>query len=547
MAQPSSDSPPFSTVGIGASAGGIEALQVFFEALPEQLGVAFVVVVHLDPEHRSDLAPILARWTRLPVEEVSGTVPLKADHVYVIPPNRRLQITDTEVGAFPFEQPQGQRAPIDLFFRSLAEQHGDGFAVILSGGGSDGAVGVKAVKEQGGLILVQDPKEAAFDGMPRAAIATGMADLVLPVRDLAHRLVELIRSRQRVNQVLEGARLLRGEDEATLGRVLAHLHTREEMPREARPYAESIVDTVREPLIVLTPQLRVKSANQAFYTFFQVKPEETEGRLIYELGNRQWDIPKLRQLLEGVLLQNEVFDDFVVTHDFEQLGLRTLLLNARRLDTVQLILLAIEDITERKRIEEALCRSEEFHRLAVEAGHVGTWDVDLETGDCCISSQMADLMGYARDQQALPPLQWQQVVPRTQWMASVHPQDRPAMEAAIAAAIKQEGLFELEFRIQLADGTSRWLYSKGDVTRDASGKRRLRGASINITARRQAEEALRQSEEHYRLLVESAREYAIFMLDLNSRIASWSSGAERLFGYTEAEAVGRSCADIFTV
>nr|MDQ2694895.1 hypothetical protein [Pseudomonadota bacterium] len=226
MTHHSTDPPPFSIVGIGASAGGIEALQVLFEALPEQLGVAFVVVVHLDPEHRSDLAPILARKTRMSVEEVSGTVPLKADHVYVIPPDRRLQITDTGVGAFPFEQPRGQRSPIDLFFRSLAGQYGDGFAVILTGGGSDGAVGVKAVKEQGGLILVQDPKEAAFDGMPRAAIATGVADLVLPVRDLAHRLVELIHSKQRIRQTLEAPKRLKDEDEAALGRILAHLHAR---------------------------------------------------------------------------------------------------------------------------------------------------------------------------------------------------------------------------------------------------------------------------------------------------------------------------------
>ena len=91
-----------------------------------------------------------------------------------------------------FDEPRGHRAPIDLFFRSLAEQHGDGFAVILTGAGSDGAVGVRAVKEAGGIILVQDPDEAEYPSMPRSAIATGIADFVLPVRDLAARLVELI-------------------------------------------------------------------------------------------------------------------------------------------------------------------------------------------------------------------------------------------------------------------------------------------------------------------------------------------------------------------
>ncbi len=214
--------------GIGASAGGVEALQAFFEAVPEGLGVAFVVVIHLSPEHRSELAAILDRTTHLTVQQVEGTMDLEGDCVYVIPPGRRLEITDTSVGAFPFEEPRGQRAPIDAFFRSLAVQHGDGFGVILTGGGSDGAVGVKAIKEAGGLILVQDPDEAAFDSMPRAAIATEVADLVLPVRDLAARLADLTHTKRRIRETLgTGAPApLDGDGEEALGRILTHLHAR---------------------------------------------------------------------------------------------------------------------------------------------------------------------------------------------------------------------------------------------------------------------------------------------------------------------------------
>ncbi len=214
--------------GIGASAGGIEALQAFFEAVPANLGVAYVVVIHLSPEHRSHLAEILAACTAMPVEQVQGSVPLAGDHIYVIPPDRRLEITDTEIGAFPFEEPRGQRAPIDLFFRSLAEQHGDGFAVILSGGGSDGAAGVKAIKERGGLILVQDPTEAAYDSMPRAAIATEVVDVILPVRELAGRLANLTQAKLRIRQTLgvEPPVGLDANGEQTLARILAHLHAR---------------------------------------------------------------------------------------------------------------------------------------------------------------------------------------------------------------------------------------------------------------------------------------------------------------------------------
>jgi two-component system, chemotaxis family, CheB/CheR fusion protein len=118
--------------------------------------------------------------------------------------------------------------------------------------------------------------------------------------------------------------------------------------RDAKAAAEQIVETVREPLLVLTPDFRVQSANPAFYQLFQVRPAETEGQLIYQLGNGQWDIPALHTLLEEILPQNTVFNDYEVTHDFERIGRRTILLNARRLDHVDFILLAMEDITAHK-------------------------------------------------------------------------------------------------------------------------------------------------------------------------------------------------------
>jgi two-component system CheB/CheR fusion protein len=186
-----------SIVGIGASAGGVSALQSLFDALPNGLQAAFVVVVHLDPDVQSDLATILSSRTSMPVSQVERSARLEANRVYVIPPNRRLRIADGEISALEFDEPRGRRAPIDLFFRSLADQRGDGFAVILTGAGSDGAAGVKAVKEAGGIILVQDPSEAEYPSMPKSAIATGVADFVMPVGNIANCLVELITNRDR--------------------------------------------------------------------------------------------------------------------------------------------------------------------------------------------------------------------------------------------------------------------------------------------------------------------------------------------------------------
>src|SRR5215468_5441911 len=208
-------------VTIGASAGGVTALQRFFEALPEEPGAAFVVVVHLDPDHRSELPQILAGRTRMPVMQVNKAEKLEANHVYVIPPDRRVQLIDHEISPTEFEEPRGKRAPIDGFLRSATEHSTDGFAIILSGAGSDGAIGVRAVKEAGGIILVQDPEEAEYSSMPRSAIASGVADFVLPVRDLAARLVELIRIKKTIKQPEEPE-----VDEELLRRVIAHLRVR---------------------------------------------------------------------------------------------------------------------------------------------------------------------------------------------------------------------------------------------------------------------------------------------------------------------------------
>jgi two-component system CheB/CheR fusion protein len=208
-------------VAVGASAGGVRALQTLFSTMPTDTGAAFVVVIHLDPERRSELPAILGARTRMPVVQVRDRCKLEADHVYVIPPDRRLEMVDHEVSAVEFDEPHGHRSPIDQFFRSVAERLGDGFAVILSGAGSDGVVGVRAVKESGGIILVQDPSEAEHSSMPRSAIATGVVDVVLPVRELAIRLVDLIRLK-RGTSIAD----LPGIDEDLLRRILAHLRLR---------------------------------------------------------------------------------------------------------------------------------------------------------------------------------------------------------------------------------------------------------------------------------------------------------------------------------
>lgn len=176
-------------VGIGASAGGLQALRIFFESLPDDTGMAFVVIVHLAPNRKSALPNILQQYTSMPVNQVQERIRVEPNHVYVIPPGWRTLMTGTDLELRAFEEPRGRRTPVDDFFRSLATYSHNVVAIILSGSGADGAVGVKAVKEKDGLLLIQDPDEAEFDGMPLAAIDTGLADVILPVSKLAEKLL----------------------------------------------------------------------------------------------------------------------------------------------------------------------------------------------------------------------------------------------------------------------------------------------------------------------------------------------------------------------
>jgi two-component system CheB/CheR fusion protein len=188
---------------LGASAGGVAALKAFFAHVEIDLGVAFVVVVHLAPDHPSAMSEILAGQTEMPVLQIDDTAQLRPNCVYVIPPNRELVIDGDEVTARPFTETRGRRSPIDMFFHSVAAGRGDGVAILLSGSGSDGTLGARAVKEAGGVIFAQDPSEAEYPMMPESAIATGVVDVVAPVAELAQRLAEVIRSKIALRHVKE--------------------------------------------------------------------------------------------------------------------------------------------------------------------------------------------------------------------------------------------------------------------------------------------------------------------------------------------------------
>jgi len=188
--QPSSS--PFPIVGIGASAGGLGAFEAFFAGMPAEVdpGMAFVLVQHLAPDHESILADLIRRYTRMSVFEVVDGMVVRPNCAYIIPPGRDMAFLNGTLQLLEPLKPRGQRLPIDFFFRSLAQdQHHRAIGVVLSGTGSDGTAGVRAIKSEGGMVMAQSPESTEFDGMPRSALATGLVDFELPPAEMARQLM----------------------------------------------------------------------------------------------------------------------------------------------------------------------------------------------------------------------------------------------------------------------------------------------------------------------------------------------------------------------
>lgn len=208
MAKQNSQTPV--VVGIGASAGGLEALQDFFKHMPGKTGLAFVVVQHLSPDYRSLMDELLARETDIPIRVAENEMEVEPDHIYLLPPRKNITITGNRL--YLNEQEKGKRVnlPVDIFLRSLALDKGkNAIAVILSGTGSDGTLGTRAVKEAGGMVMVQDEASAKFDGMPRSSISTGLVDYILPPERMPEELVlfckhPFVRQKKNLEEQLRG-------------------------------------------------------------------------------------------------------------------------------------------------------------------------------------------------------------------------------------------------------------------------------------------------------------------------------------------------------
>lgn len=274
--------------------------------------------------------------------------------------------------------------------------------------------------------------------------------------------------------------------------VNKELLNRNDQLNSSRLYTEGIVDTIRDPLLILDKDLRVKRATGGFYNKFKTNDNETEGYYIYELGNHQWDIPKLRELLERVLPASKISEDFEVTHVFPEIGKRIMCLNARQIDNVygeKLILLSIEDITDKRKVEAGLAEAErllseskERLKAAVDSAGLGTWDYDPQTKELIGDKRCREIFGLSPSNH----------ISFDSFLDMTHHDDRGHMRNRINETLagKNSGEFDIEYKTVPINGKIKWLKAKGRAYFNEQGEAiRFIGTLLDITVQKLIDEA----------------------------------------------------------
>jgi two-component system, chemotaxis family, CheB/CheR fusion protein len=406
------------------------------------------------------------------------------------------------------------------------------------------------------VMVDQDLRVRRFNSAAEKLLELGPLDIGRPVGHLRGR-IETPRLEGQVKRVIEslspiaeelqdvdgcwyavGVRPYRTLDDRIAGGVITFqeidaLKRGLAASEEARQYAEALIETVREPLVVLDADLRVQRATPAFYETFLVSREETEGRMLYDLGSGQWNRPRLRELLGSALFRSEPFHDFEIEHEFPHIGRRTMRLNARRIprrDPQQrTLLLAIEDVTERQEIAEI-----RFQRL-FETAKDAIVVIDAETEVIEDANPFFfTFTGFRRED----------VVGSTASDAGRR-LAFPEMSEIVAETQQSEIVRRDDVKLVCRAGEAASI----DVVanRYRVGTQPVVQLNIrDIASRKQAALALRESENRFRVVVESVRDYAIFQLDAEGRIVTWNTGAERLLGWHESEIVGKGAEVVFT-
>jgi PAS domain S-box-containing protein len=537
-----SENPVFPIVGIGASAGGLEAYTQLLRALPADSGMAFVLVQHLAPEHESMLAEILARATAMPVTEVHDEPRVQPNCVYVIPPNRTMLLTEGHLKLVPRAEIRGQHRSIDSFLRSLArDQHHHAIGVILSGTGSDGTLGLEAIKAEGGITFAQD-ETAQHTGMPRSAVAAGCADYVLPAEAIASELIRIgrhpyvapadattdatsIETLQSTNEELQSVneelRISNEEIQSSneeLSTVNDELRRRNEQLDRASNDLNNLLASSHLAMVAVGTDLRIRR--------FSPAAEKLLNLITADLGRPIEDrkLPLLSPDLAGQLA--EVIDTASPKEQEVQdrkgrwysLRIRPYKTLDNKIDGAVLVLVEIE---EQKRVQEELRASEEKYRLLVEgasgvaimllddSGRVTGWNLGAER---IFGYAEAEIMGEHFSRFFIP-----------EDVAAGKPEqelDRARHGAEISD----------DHWLKRKDGNRFWASAVATAMKDGAG--RLRGFSKvvrDITERKQSYELLQESERRHRHVV-NALPAAVYTCDAKGRVTLYNAAAVALWG-----------------
>ena len=317
---------------------------------------------------------------------------------------------------------------------------------------------------------------------------------------------------------------------------------------------ESIVDTIREPLLLLDQDLRVVSASRSFYNFFYVKPDETVGQLIYDLGNKQWDIPKLRELLETILSDNNPFDNFEVEHDFATIGRRTMLLNARQIKQAmgkeRIIPLAIEDITERKAIETNLKKIRKelaINKKIADEAHEFAESVINTVREPLISlDQNLRVVSVSRSFCEFFKVKPEETVGQLIYDLGNKQWDIPKLRELLETILSDNNPFD-NFEVEhdfATIGRRTMLLNARQIERGTGKERIILLAIEDITERKRLEELLMDSEERYRRLFETAADGILLLEKQELKIRHVNSATQAILGYSNADCIGYNLNDI---
>ncbi len=542
-ASPGPDRPPDGRrtpiAAVGASAGGLQALKTFFEALVPDPGMAFVVLMHPSPEHESSLSEIIGQYTTLSVQTPEGGTTPEANVAYVLPPKKELGI---DGGRFRLADAAGhedQPTVIDTFFGALAADQGENaIGIVLSGPGTDGTQGLRVLKEAGGVTMVQAPEEAVHDGTPRSAMPTSLVDVVAPAERLAAQLSQfgahpVSESRSEEAEVppeegesSEHVAQLEDELEASNEALQRREQSLQVLSKAVEEAKEAVLITEATPLD--EPGPRIVYVNSAFEKQTGYAEREVLGTTPRILQGAETDREVLNSL-RSALEAGEEWEGETVNYrkDGSPYVVQWNIAPVRGEDgSVEYWVSVQRDVTETRRRERALRRQknllEQTQRLA------GAWEVDLRSGEVSWSDEVYRI-------HEVEPGAEIEVNDQVEFYA---PEARPKIREAFERCVDEGEPYDLELPLDTATGNRRWVRTVGAPVEKENGTViKVAGALQDITERKQALRQAREERNFVNALLNTVGAL-VLVTDRDGRIVRFNEECEAVTGYSAEAVVG---------